>query len=168
MLEPGACEQEAVSLTAIDRYGRRMIMPPSIWFACLAGSIVLHFVWPIDSAISFPMNLIGVLLIVAGSVITIWGDQLFKKHQTTIKTSENPTRVVTEGPFRFSRHPIYLGMILVLFGVGALLGSVSALLCPLVFAVFMDRFYLPMEEATLQQLFGEEYEQYRASVRRWL
>lgn len=87
-------------------------------------------------------------------------------------TSPSPyrpsTSLVVSGPYRFTRNPMYLGFTLLYLGVTFWVNSLwPVLLLPLVI-VLMQRGVIQREEAYLERRFGEEYRQYRASVRRWL
>ena len=78
------------------------------------------------------------------------------------------TALVEDGPFRFTRNPMYLGLLLVLAGLFVLLGTVSPLIVlPAFFWVLQPRFVVH-EEAHMQTHFGTRYEDYRRRVRRWL
>jgi protein-S-isoprenylcysteine O-methyltransferase Ste14 len=76
--------------------------------------------------------------------------------------------MIVEGPFRFSRNPMYLGMILALLGVCVLLGSPGPSPVPVVFYLIMRFVFIPAEERTMEETFGEEFERYRHAVRRWI
>jgi len=78
-----------------------------------------------------------------------------------------PNKLVTSGPFRFSRNPNYLGMALLLFGIAILLGNLSAFISPMLFVVLIDIFVIPVEEKNLEKKFGKKYLDYKNRVRRW-
>ena len=76
--------------------------------------------------------------------------------------------VVDQGPFRFSRHPMYVGFLGILLGAAVLAGTLLPLLVvPVMFVLFSVRFALP-EVRHMEEQFGEEYRSYRTRVRRWL
>lgn len=79
-----------------------------------------------------------------------------------------PPRLLDEGPFRYGRNPLYLGIAVALVGAAAALGSPPLVLAAGVFAVLMQRLHIPHEEAALRRAFGGWYSDYCASVRRWL
>jgi len=99
---------------------RQKIMPPTYFFALLLLSIALHFILPVRQLIDLPYRYLGIVLIAFGAVVNVWTDSLFKSNKTTVKPHENPTELITSGPFRLSRHPMYLGMTAVLSGVAIL------------------------------------------------
>jgi len=76
--------------------------------------------------------------------------------------------VVQDGFYRFSRNPMYLGMLLILTGIGIWLGNVLALLLAPAFIGIMTHWYIVREEQLLEARFGDQYRAYRQRVRRWL
>lgn len=104
---------------------------------------------------------LGVLLILVAA-------GLFKWRKTTVNPSGDPAVVVRGGVYRFSRNPMYLGMLLILFGFGVWLGNMLALLLVPGFVWVMTRWYILREEQLLDSRFGEEYRIYRRQVRRWI
>ncbi len=160
--------KEATMGTADNQRTKQRIMPDVWWCVALVGSIGLHYVSPIAQLWSFPANLAGILLIVGGGAMAIVGDRQFKRHETTIKTFGEPSKLIMTGMYRYSRNPIYVGMIGSLLGVSVLLGSVSAFVLPIALLVSLDRYFIPFEECKLARIFGESYRAYRQSVRRWV
>ena len=77
-------------------------------------------------------------------------------------------KLVTQGPFRYSRNPMYLGLGLVLTGTWLLLGALSCVLGVLIFLVVADCWYIRSEERMLQRKFGPAFDAYRARTRRWI
>jgi protein-S-isoprenylcysteine O-methyltransferase Ste14 len=135
---------------------------------CLVCEIGLHFAFPIRKIVAFPYSLLGIPLIIFGAGLNVWADSLFKRHRTTVKPHESPTALVTSGPFRLSRHPMYLGMLAILLWVGILLGSAVTFVFPIVFVILMEAVFIPLEERNLEEIFGERYLGYRKKVRRWI
>lgn len=92
----------------------------------------------------------------------------FKEAGTEVPPSRPATALVRGGPYRFSRNPMYLGMLILLVAAGLAIGLLWTIaLAPAVFVV-MDRAVIPREEAYLERRFGDEYRLYRSEVRRWL
>ena len=146
----------------------KKIFPPTHFYTYLFLSIVLHFLLPIKQIIDSPFTYLGWLLIIAGSALNIWADQLFKKYKTTIKPDEKPSKLIDYGPFRYSRNPMYLGMTAILFGMGIFLGSITSFIGCIFFIIAMEVYFIPDEEKSMQETFKTEYENYRAKVRRWI
>jgi protein-S-isoprenylcysteine O-methyltransferase Ste14 len=76
--------------------------------------------------------------------------------------------LVTDGPYRFSRNPVYLSFAIVYLGFSLLLNSAYILVMLLIVVGLFDRFQIPREERYLRGVFGKEFESYSARVRRWL
>lgn len=111
----------------------------------------------------------GVVLLIAGFALTSWAQLTFKRHRAEIYPwSEAHSALVTGGPFRFSRNPMYLG--LVVFGVGAALvaGTWAMWLVPAMVFLLDQLVIIPFEERSMERAFGDAYRAYRTRVRRWL
>jgi protein-S-isoprenylcysteine O-methyltransferase Ste14 len=134
----------------------------------LVLSVLLNFVFPVQAFLSPPATYSGFFIIGFGLVMTFWSRSLFLKNATTLQPSEEPTLLVTSGPFRLSRNPIYLGMASVLLGVAVLQGTLFALAFPVIFVALIEFFIIPGEERKLEKIFGEPYREYKKSVRRWI
>ncbi len=134
----------------------------------LVLSVLLNFVFPVPAFLSPPSTYSGFLIIGFGLVLAFRSRSLFLKNATTLQLSEKPTSLVTSGPFRLSRNPIYLGMASVLSGVAVVLGTLVALVFPVLFVMLIEFFIIPGEERKLEKIFGEPYREYKKSVRRWI
>jgi protein-S-isoprenylcysteine O-methyltransferase Ste14 len=131
-------------------------------------SVLLNFVFPAPVFLSPPSTYSGFLIIGFGLVLALWSRSLFLKNATNLQPSEEPTSLVTSGPFRLSRNPIYLGMASILLGVAVLIGTLVSLAFPVIFIALIEFFIIPGEERNLENLFGEPYREYKKSVRRWV
>ena len=146
----------------------KKIFPPTYFIILLLLSIGLHFIFPIKKIIFPPYTYFGWILIIFGAVLNIWTDSLFKKKKTTVKPFEKPTELIIKGPFKISRHPMYLGMVAVLLGVAILHGTLITLIFPVIFIVLSEKLFIPYEESNLKEVFRENYIHYKNRVRRWL
>lgn len=111
--------------------------------------------------------IVGVPLVVVGSLLfggAIWTMRAHDKHPSH---SEDPPEVIRDGPFRYSRNPIYVGHSLVHVGASVLVNSLWPLVTLVPLLVYLRR-VVQREETRLKALFGEAYDQYRRDVRRWL
>jgi len=142
--------------------------PPTHFYTYLLISVLLHFLLPVKQIVHPPLIYLGWLLIIAGSALNIWSDQLFKKQKTTVKPNKKPTRLIDYGPFRISRNPMYLGMAVILFGVGIFLGTITAFTGAVLFIIAMEIYFISDEEKSMHEAFGSEFENYKAKVRRWI
>ncbi|WLP95567.1 isoprenylcysteine carboxylmethyltransferase family protein [Psychrobacter sp. M13] len=109
-------------------------------------------------------------LAVVGMALAIMGILAFKKAQTTVNphTPEKSVSLVTKGIYKYTRNPMYLGMLLVLLGWAFYLSNFAALLVLPIFIIYMSRFQIQPEERFMKQKFGDEYRAYIMKVRRWL
>ena len=147
---------------------KRPVYPPVYASITVLVMLGLHMLLPVYHWLSPPWSYVGVALITVGVVVMLMAAGLFNKRGTTIKPFEESTVLVAEGPFSFSRNPMYLSMVLILTGIALLLGTVTPLLViPLFFWLITVKFIV-REEAALQAKFGEQYLQYKKRVRRWL
>jgi len=144
------------------------LMPPTYLLVAIGLMVVLHLFLPVGRLIRWPWNLVGALPIAAGLVLAMVADQQFKRRGTTVKPFQASSALVTDGAFRISRHPMYLGMVLLLLGIALCLGSLTPLAIPFVFACFIDVFFIRGEEQQMAEQFGETYREYESRVRRWL
>ena len=106
--------------------------------------------------------------VVLGVILDGWALGLMRAANTTVLPWGAATRLVTRGPFRFSRNPIYLGYTFTAAGVAVMLGTLWGWVMLLAALVVMDRVVIPREERHLAETFGEAFEEYRKRVRRWL
>jgi protein-S-isoprenylcysteine O-methyltransferase Ste14 len=143
------------------------LLPPVLALLLLVLMGLFFTVAPGPVIFPEPWNWIGLAPIVGGAALTIAGARLFGERRTNIRTFNDPTILVTDGPFRFSRNTMYLGFALFLTGVGILLGALVPLIVGLSFWLIADRWYIPFEEAAMQRTFGDQYDAYRKKVRRW-
>ena len=146
----------------------RKIMPP-IWLALAAFAMVaIHYLVPVGRFGSTPMRVLGVVVVLAGMTLILTGARQFDRAKTTIKPFEESSAIVTSGVYRISRNPIYLGMALVLVGIGLALGSVAPFVVVPVFVWWITTRFIVVEERMLAASFPREYDAYRARTRRWL
>lgn len=143
-------------------------LPPAYLFMALAGMTFLHHFFPAMQLIPYPYNASGLVPLAAGVVLNLNADRLFRKHGTTVKPFEQSRALITSGAYRFSRNPMYLGMIMILVGVGVLMGSLSPFTLIPVFVIIMDKVFIASEERMLDRRFGDDWRNYRARVRRWI
>jgi protein-S-isoprenylcysteine O-methyltransferase Ste14 len=104
----------------------------------------------------------------AGATLNLLADSAFKKAQTTVKPFEKSTALITTGVFQISRHPMYLGMILILIGLAVFMGTITPLIIIFIFALLMEVVFVRIEERMLEQQFGSAWITYKNKVRKWL
>jgi protein-S-isoprenylcysteine O-methyltransferase Ste14 len=110
----------------------------------------------------------GIVLLILGVVLNLIADRDLKRSRTTIKPFQQSTTLVTEGAYHISRHPMYLGFVLILFGISVLLGFISPHIVMIVFVILMEYLFIREEEMMLEEQFQEEWIQYKSKVRKWI
>lgn len=115
-----------------------------------------------------PYSDAGWLFIAGGLSVALYVDLIFKRKGTTILPFRDSSALITEGPFRYSRNPIYCGMAAALTGLALLLGKLLPFLVVPAFVWLISRYFIRREEEMLEAAFGAEYRAYKARVRRWI
>ena len=143
------------------------ILPPHVALSSLVVIIFLHYLIP-TPFIHKPYNYFGILFFIVGLIILFWSFGLFRKKETPILPGQKPTALVIEGPYKFTRNPMYLGVTTALFGIAIYLGDILAFLSPIVFFIFVSIRFIPREEKLMEKLFGKKYLEYKKRIRRWI
>ncbi|MCE0557686.1 isoprenylcysteine carboxylmethyltransferase family protein [Motilimonas sp. E26] len=147
----------------------KKILPPVLFvlFIIVMGMIC----WGMGSPhnIGYPYSLIGLPFVVAGLMLAVAGKILFRKLSTNIMTFDEPDKLVTEGVFKYTRNPMYLGLVVAMMGFSILMGSaITSILLTALFLLITDRWYIAFEEKIMHRKFGLDYEEYCRKVRRWI
>lgn len=145
------------------------IPPPLIALACVLGMWFLDDRFPLASTNTQWPLFFGAGLIVVGILIDISAIMQFRKFRTTVNPlkPERATALATGGIYRFTRNPMYAGMLIILAGVMFLLRSVSPVVAIPLFVWLINVLQIAPEERTLLAKFGDEYRAYAARVPRW-
>ena len=142
--------------------------PPLIYASALAIGLLANRLYPIAFVPRGLSRVLGWPLIVGGPVVGSLGLREMKRADTNVDPREPTTAIVTGGPYRFTRNPLYLSMTLIYAGITALANALpAALLLPFVLHI-MRRGVIEREERHLERKFGDEYLDYKARVRRWI
>jgi protein-S-isoprenylcysteine O-methyltransferase Ste14 len=146
-------------------------IPPPILMLLAAGLMWVLAHWmPLAQWISAPWNRLGGLVAAVGIAIAVAAFARFRNAGTTVNPLDpsKASRLVTDGVFRVSRNPMYLGLVLLLIGWAVWLGSASPWLVPPLFVIVLTVVQIIPEEQALSRNFGESYLLYRRSVTRWI
>jgi protein-S-isoprenylcysteine O-methyltransferase Ste14 len=140
----------------------------------LVGFVVAIFGKVVDALVGIPSVssayaiAAGSLLLVLGFLLRVWATFYFYERRMKVIRLEPQQALITTGPYRFSRNPLYLGgNVFIFFGAALVFGSPVALAISALQLVSVDRF-IRREEKQLEAQFGEEWERYRYQVRRWI
>lgn len=147
----------------------RLIPPP------LTALLLLTVAYIIDRIFTFPKItvlhsvLLTVICILSGGIIIFWSFILFRKNKTTLNPNSRPKKFILAGPYKISRNPMYLGLLLFLAGNVFLESKIVFLIPPIIFFILMNMSVIPHEEKSLKNLIGEDkYRFYLKKVRRWI
>jgi protein-S-isoprenylcysteine O-methyltransferase Ste14 len=146
----------------------KRILPPAYLAASLIAMALLHFLMPVSEIIVYPWILPGIVPLTAWIALNLIADKAFNRAQTTVKPFERSTTLITTGVFQICRHPMYLGMVLILSGLAIFMGSLTPFIVIVIFAVLMEVVFIRTEEQMLAQQFGEVWNVYTDKVRKWV
>ena len=112
---------------------------------------------------------LGVVIIICGLSVLISAARVFKQLETTINPMQpsQASKLATNGPFKFTRNPMYLGMSIMLIGFGVIFGAKLTVCLLALFVLYITIFQIMPEELAMEQKF-DDWEDYSAKVRRWL
>ena len=144
------------------------VKPSQIAFVLIALSVGGHLLLTRDSRIAFTCYACAGCVFLVGLATMTWAWALFRRRGTPIRPTDAATALVTDGPYRLSRNPMYLGIVLMLLALAWGVGTLPMLIGPVGFFLVMSVVFIPYEEQRLQALFGETYAAYTRRVRRWL
>ena len=147
-----------------------VLPPPVIFLGHLLSALVLQWIvpLPIPAPWSLPARILGGLLLLGGLVIAGAAVREMRRLHTSPDPHQAVAALVISGPYRFSRNPIYLGMLLIFLGFTLLAATLWGLLIGPFLIRAVVRSIIRAEEAYLQGRFKEQYSLYRSLVRRWI
>jgi protein-S-isoprenylcysteine O-methyltransferase Ste14 len=118
--------------------------------------------------VAVPAGWLGGVVFLAGLALLIWAATTFRRRGTQIQTTQPTIAIVDEGPYGYTRNPIYIGMFLGLVGLALGFDSLWLLILLAPFYLVIRYAVVAREEAYLEGKFGEVYRAYKSRVRRWL
>lgn len=146
-----------------------VIRPPIAWALAIIAGLALDWLYPIPFIAAFiPAAWLGGAIFALGFALAIWAIATIRKAGTRVQTDRPTTTIVSSGPYRFTRNPIYAGMFLGQIGLAVGFNSLW-LLATLVPFYFVIRYgVIAREEAYLEGKFADQYRGYKSRVRRWV
>lgn len=145
-------------------------LPPPIWtliYVLLAAALSWQLGWP--NMPGFPLARLGVALTLIPWILPVWAIAVFRREETEINpTSPTNRALVVDGPYRYTRNPMYLGLVLASLGIAVWTGAWPMFLAPIAAFATANWVHIPFEEAKMRRQFGSAYDQYVGRVRRWL
>ena len=146
----------------------RILLPP-VWVLLGGlGMLALHHGFPAAPVVPEPWNWLGLVPVAIGVTLALSGARLFRRAGTAIEPWGTPSALVVEGPYRFSRNPMYLGLALSLLGLAVWLGTLTPFLVIPLFVWLITVLFIRPEEQRLEDRFGSRYLAYKARVHRWV
>jgi len=144
------------------------IPPPVVTLIYGLGIYFSGNLFPIHH--SLILDVFSVLLLVCGIIIIRTAFLSFKNHQTTINPLNltKTSSLVTTGVFKYTRNPMYLGLVFILLSIALKFNLYGGLVVLLLFFYFITKFQIIPEENAMENLFGQEFKNYKKTTRRWL
>ena len=144
-------------------------IPPPILALVMIGLIYLSSLLIVPTTFNY-QSLLSVLVLILGLACALPSFRLFAKYKTTISPLKpsDTTALVTEGMYRYSRNPMYLGLLLLTIASTIWFGTWLGIIINILFIFLINFLQIIPEEEALLTIFGEEYEEYKKTVRRWI
>ena len=145
-------------------------LPPPVWaFLYLIAAGTASWMYPWLRLIDLRVVWLGVALIAIGFAISFWPAMLFRLEGTELNpTSETNKSLIIRGPYRFTRNPMYLGLVVLTLGVAFVAGPLPMFVVPVLLFMTANWVHIPFEEAKMRQQFGAAFGAYTSQVRRWI
>jgi protein-S-isoprenylcysteine O-methyltransferase Ste14 len=144
------------------------IPPPLIYLAPLVLGLLLDRRFPVSFLPRSAARILGWTLLGGGMLLSNWFRKTMREADAPIRTDKPVPSLTTDGPFRYTRNPGYLSLAMIYAGVAVLRNALWAILLLPAVLLIIQREMIGREERYLERTFGEEYLQYKASVRRWV
>ena len=145
-------------------------LPPPVWallYVLVALAISWQLGWPKAPGLPLPWR--GLALALLPWVLPVWAAMVFRRAGTEINPVSPTNRaLVVDAPYRYSRNPMYLGLVLVTSGIAVWVGAWPMFLVPVAVFLTVNFVHVPFEEAKMRRQFGATYDDYCARVRRWI
>ena len=144
-------------------------IPPPILALVMIGFIYLSSLLIVPTTFNYQSSL-SILVLILGLACVLPSFRLFARYKTTISplTPSDTAALVTEGMYRYSRNPMYLGLLLLTIASTIWFGTWLGIIINILFIFLINFLQIIPEEEALLTIFGEEYEEYKKNVRRWI
>jgi protein-S-isoprenylcysteine O-methyltransferase Ste14 len=145
-------------------------LPPPIWalvYVLIAAAISWSLGWP--KFLGLPLAPLGIALVAVAWIPPVWAIVLFRREGTEVSPTSPANRtLVTSGPYRFTRNPMYLGLVIVTLGIAVWVGAWPMFIAPIAVFATANWIHIPFEEDKMRRQFGATYDGYVRRVRRWV
>jgi len=152
-------------------YAEVVVKPPLLFAGALLIGCLLSWLIPIGPGLGAANGralAVGGSLALAGLALGVLSIREFRRAGTSVVPGEPSTTLLETGPYRFTRNPIYIGLVILYFGLAIVLTSAWMLVLLIPVLIILQRGVVEREEAYLKAKFGQVYRQYQARVPRWL
>ena len=144
-----------------------VVQPPVVTMLVVLSAWLIHAVLgPWQPIVS--VSVLGGVLVALGFSCMMWARILFTSRNTTLFVGRPSSQLVCDGPFRWSRNPMYVGVLVFLMGLALWVGTWPFYMAVPITFLFLNFFHIPREERLLRESFGEQYLTYSKDVRQWL
>lgn len=144
-----------------------VVQPPFVTLLVVLSAGFTHWLLgPCPTIVRMPV--LGGVLVVLGFSCMMWARILFTSRNTTLFVGRPSSQLVRDGLFRWSRNPMYVGVLVFLMGLALWVGTSPFYMAVPVTFLFLNFFHIPREERLLREVFSEQYRVYSTEVRRWL
>jgi protein-S-isoprenylcysteine O-methyltransferase Ste14 len=145
-------------------------LPPPVWaliYALIAAAA--SAAWPWRGLIDLRVLPLGMALLAGGLALSLWSALLFRAEGTEINpTSPSNKKLLIRGPFRWTRNPMYLSLVIFTLGLAFAIGTLPMFAVPVLVFATANLVHIPFEEAKMRRQFGAAFDAYATRVRRWL
>jgi protein-S-isoprenylcysteine O-methyltransferase Ste14 len=141
---------------------------PFIYAGFIVVALLLHMLLPLPAPFPGIMRAVGSAAVVGGLVLGVLAVVSMRRAHTPISPHQSTTRLVTDGPFRFTRNPIYLGFFLIFLGFTLLAGTLWGIVLAPLAPVAVNYLVIGAEESYLHGKFPDHYAEYKSRVRKWI
>ncbi len=143
-----------------------MMLPPTLVLIHICAGIVLN--WLFDTSLDEAWGWLGLALLGGAFYLTRWAKGVFEEAGTNVPPNKPAIVIVQDGPYRYTRNPMYLSFVLGFAGLSLLAGAPMMLLTTASLFYFLDQRVIVPEEEYLSVKFGDAYRDYMKQVRRWI
>jgi protein-S-isoprenylcysteine O-methyltransferase Ste14 len=145
-----------------------LVPPPLLFGGTLALGLLLHWIYPVNPLSVLPARVIGTLIFIASVWLALSAKIAMSRTGTNIRPDRPTTAIVTDGPFRFTRNPLYVAGTGIYVSITLLVDALWPLVLLVPLLVVLAKGVIAREERYLEGKFGDTYRNYKSRVRRWL
>lgn len=145
-----------------------LILPPLLFGGALLLGLLLHWIYPLYVLNPWIARVLGAALLLASGGLAFAAERVMQRAGTNVRPDRPTLAIVSDGPFRFTRNPLYLALIGLYAGVTLLFNALWPLVLLIPTIVVLRLGVIAREERYLEAKFGDAYSAYKVRVRRWL